>query len=139
MASSVHETAVREAAVRETVATYISACSERDPQLRGQLLEQCFAEEGRLVSRSRELRGRAALAEMLAQFHANPRLLRVRAASGIDAGITTFRFRAVAELRDGTLLESSDAGEVNAEGKISLILTFAGPLAELGEAPSATH
>ncbi len=119
--------------VHEIVDTYIRACSAPDPALRVQLLAQCFAEDGRLVSRSREIRGRAALAEMLERFHANPELLGVRRLSVIDAGNSTFRFRAAAELRDGTVLESLDAGEIDASGKISLILTFAGRLASAAE------
>jgi hypothetical protein len=114
--------------VEKAVATYVRAANEQDPALRAQLLEECFAEEGRLVSRGREFLGRAALVEMLGRVHADPQLLRVRLLSVIDAGRTTFRFRAAVELRDGTLLESLDAGEIDADGKISLILTFAGPL-----------
>jgi hypothetical protein len=124
-------------AVERVAATYVRACSERDPALRAQLLEQCFAEDGRLVSRSREVRGRAALGEMLARFHADPQLSGIRLLSVIDAGSSTFRFRAAAELRDGTLLESLDTGQVDASGKICLILTFAGPLADAREPASA--
>jgi hypothetical protein len=94
------------------------------------LLEACFADDGRLVSRSREIRGRAALAEFLTPFLADPDLLRIRVLSVIDAGRTTFRFRSVAERRDGTRFESFDAGEIDGDGRISLILTFAGPLAD---------
>ena len=71
---------------------------------------------------------------MITRFLANPQLLGIRLLSEIDAGETTFRFRSAAELRDGTLLESLDTGEIDAEGKIALILTFAGPLAD---APAA--
>jgi hypothetical protein len=120
--------AAMSSAVEKAVATYVRAASERDPALRAQLLEECFAVDGRLVSRSRELRGRAAVAEMFTRFYADPQLLGVRLLSAIDAGNTSFRLRAAAELRDGTLLESLDAGEIDADGKISLILSFAGPL-----------
>lgn len=66
-------------------------------------------------------------------FLADPRLSRIRVTSAIDARGTTFRYRAVAEFRDGTSLESFDAGESDADGRIALILTFAGPLAEAVE------
>jgi hypothetical protein len=117
-------------AVEKAVQAYIRAASERDPALRAQLLAECFAADGRLLSRSREIRGHAQMLEMLARFHADPRVLRIRVLSAIDAGNTTFRFRSAAELRDGTLLESLDTGEIDADGRISLILTFAGPLAD---------
>jgi len=58
--------------------------------------------------------------------------------SAVDACGTTFRFRAVTERRDGTSLESFDAGEIDAAGRISVLLTFAGPLAEAGEPPAST-
>ena len=76
---------------------------------------------------------------MLARFHANPDVVGIRVLSVVDAGRTTFRLRSAAELRDGTLLESFDAGEVDAEGRISLILTFAGPLASLPEGEPGEH
>jgi predicted cupin superfamily sugar epimerase len=87
-----------------------------------------------MVTRSREIRGRASLAAALTGFLADPRLARVRLASAIDAEGTTFRYRAVAERWDGTTAESFDAGEIDASGRISLLLTFAGPLREVEDA-----
>jgi len=117
--------------VEKAVDTYIRASSERDPEARAAMLEACFAADGRIVTRSREIRGRAALADEIAKLLADPRLLRIRVLSAIDAGETTFRFRSVVERRDGTTLEFHDAGEVDAAGRISLLLTFAGPLVPL--------
>ena len=117
-------------AVETAVKTYIRACSENDPTARAEMLEACFAAEGRLVSRSGEIRGRAAIADMLARFVGDSQVLRVRVASEIEVGRTTFRFRSVVERRDGTSLEFFDAGEVDEDGRISLVLTFAGPLGE---------
>jgi hypothetical protein len=116
--------------VEIAVQTYIQAASERDPVLRAQLLEACFAEEGRFVTRGRVIRGRAGVAEMLMRAHADPRLLRIRLLSVVDAAGTIFRFRSLVENRDGTTDEFFDAGEIDADGKISLLLTFSGPLAE---------
>jgi hypothetical protein len=123
--------------VEIAVDTYIRAWSERDSVVRAKMLEACFAEDGRMVTRSREIRGRAGLANEMARFLADPRLLRVRVTSAIDARGTTFRFRGVAEFRDGTTAEAFDAGEIDATGRISLLLTFAGPLGELDEPRSA--
>lgn len=119
--------------VEIAVRTYVRASNERDPALRAELIEACFAEHGRMVTRSREICGRAALIEAMAGFLADPRLLRVRVTSAIDARGTTFRYRAVAELDDGTSAEAFDAGEIDEDGRIRLILTFAGPLAESEE------
>ncbi|HYJ10455.1 MAG TPA: hypothetical protein VEX18_15630, partial [Polyangiaceae bacterium] len=81
--------------VETAVTTYIRAASERNPEARAAMLGACFADDGRVVSRSREIRGRAALAGEIAKFLADPQLARVRLLSAIDAGETTFRFRSV--------------------------------------------
>jgi hypothetical protein len=121
--------------VEMAVDTYIKAWSERDPAVRATMIEACFAADGRIVMRGREIRGRAALADAMVNFLADPQLLRIRVSSAIDARGTTFRFRVVTERRDGTSAESFDAGEIDATGRISLLLTFAGPL---GEPPAGT-
>jgi len=122
-------------AVEMAVDTYINAWSERDPAIRATMIEACFAVDGRIVTHSRQIRGRTELADEMTKFFADPQLLRVRVTSAIDARGTTFRFHAVVERSDGTSLESFDAGEIDASGRISLLLTFAGPL---GEPPART-
>ena len=117
-------------ALESIVETYIKAWGERDPALRAKLIEQCFAVDGRIVTRSREIRGRQAFSDEAARVHADPEFVRIRVTSVIDAKGTTFRVRAQAERRDGTNPEALDAGEVDASGQISLVLTFAGPLGE---------
>jgi hypothetical protein len=119
--------------VEIAVDTYVRAACETDPVARGALLEACFAADGRMVTRSGEIRGRQALADSFTRFHANPQLLRIRVISAIDAQGTTFRYRAVAEFRDGTVLESFDAGQIDADGRISLLLVFAGPLGDAAD------
>lgn len=116
--------------VEEAVDIYIRACCAREPALRGELFDACLAADARLVTRSREIRGRAAIAAMIDRFRADPRFLRIRVSSVVDAEGTTFRYRAVTDFRDGTSAEVFDAGEIDAEGRISLILSFAGPLAD---------
>ena len=120
-------------AVEVAVDTYIRMWSEPDPAVRATMLEACFAAEGRMVTQGREIRGRAAFAELMTSLLADPQLLRVRVVSAVDAKGTTFRFRAVVERRDGSIAESFDAGQIDADGRISLLLTFAGPLDEAGK------
>jgi hypothetical protein len=116
--------------VEVAVDTYIRACCTRDPLVRSELLEASLAADVRMVTRSREIRGRAELIQELTRFLAAPALLGIRIVSAVDASGTTFRYRAVADMRDGTSAEAFDAGEIDADGRISLILTFAGPLAD---------
>ncbi|WP_437588533.1 hypothetical protein [Sorangium sp. So ce1000] len=120
-------------AIEATVDRYLRAWNERDPAEREKLIESCFAADGRLVTRRRVVRGRAALAVEMARVSADPRLRCVRRLSAIDTGDATFRVRGVAEFHDGTSAESFDAGEVDAAGKIALVLTFDGPLADASE------
>jgi len=116
--------------VEIAVQTYIRAAGERDPAARAQLIEACVAENGRIVTRSGALRGRAAVDAMIARFHADPEVLGFRMASVVDAAGATFRYRSIVERRDGTSIEFFDAGEIDADGKIATLLVFAGPLAD---------
>jgi hypothetical protein len=116
--------------VETAVQTYIRAAEERDPAVRATLLEACFADDGRMVTRSGEVRGRVAIAAMFARFHADPQLRGFRLTSVVDAAGTTFRYRSVVERHDGTTSELFDAGEIDADGRICTLLVFAGPLAD---------
>ena len=111
------------------VELYIRAATERDPAARAALLEACFAADGRLVTTSREFRGRAEVAAMLERFHATEPP-RIRITSAVDVRGTIFRFRSAVDRTDGTTLDFFDAGELDADGRIKLIVTFAGPLAD---------
>ena len=116
--------------VETAVHTYVSAVDERDPAARAKLIEACFAENGRLVTRSTVIRGRAGIEAMLGRFHADPEILGARLTSAVDAVGTTFRYRSIVERRDGTSIEFFDAGEIDADGRIVTLLAFAGPLAD---------
>ncbi len=117
--------------VETAVHTYIRASGERDPAARANLLEACFAPDGRFVTRSVVIRGRAAVDAMIARALADPQMLGFHLASVVDAAGTTFRYRSIVELRDGTTREFFDAGEVDADGRIATLLVFAGPLADV--------
>jgi hypothetical protein len=117
--------------VETAVQTYLRSARERDPAARAKLIESCFAETSRIVTRSEVIRGRAGVEEMLAQFLADPDVVGFRVASVIDAAGTTFRFRSIVECRDGTTLEFFDAGEIDGDGRIATLFMFAGPLPDV--------
>ena len=107
--------------------SYVAAWQEPDALTRARLLEGCFAVEGRIVSPGAVIRGRAALAAAIDAFFADPRGLSARLVSAIDAQGPIFRFRSVVEDRDGrTVFDALDAGEVDVEGRITVLLTFGG-------------
>ena len=116
--------------VETAVQSYIRAVGERDPVARARLIEACFAAEGRIVTRSGVIRGRAAVDAMIVRFQTDPQVLGFRMTSAIDAAGTTFRYCSIVERRDGTTSEVFDAGEIDADGKIATLLVFAGPLAD---------
>lgn len=109
------------------VDTYIRAVSERDPVVRAAMLETCFADDARFLTRENIILGRAAIADMVARFVADPQSGSIRV-KAIDARGRTFRFAVINERADGSSVEVFDAGEVDDMGKICLILTFGGPL-----------
>lgn len=110
--------------VETAVRTYIRAAAERDPAERAKLLEACFADDARFVTRSGVLRGRAAIEAMIVRGLDAPFHL----ASAVDARGTTFRFRTIVTRGDGATLEFFDAGEIGEDGRIQTILVFTGPL-----------
>ena len=110
----------------ETAArTYLAMFGERDPAERARMLETCWAENGRLVTSGDGYRGRAAVAAMADRVLADPRGLRIRMTSDIDVQGRMFRFHGVLEDRDGAVVgEAFDAGEVDGDGRIAVLLTF---------------
>jgi hypothetical protein len=107
--------------------SYVAAWQEPDPGARARLLDACFAADGRIVSPGAVIRGRAALAAAIEDLLADPRGLSARLASTIDAQGPVFRFRSVVEDRDGRIIfDGFDAGEVDADGRITVLLTFGG-------------
>ncbi|HEY0251894.1 MAG TPA: hypothetical protein VGC41_10225 [Kofleriaceae bacterium] len=116
--------------VAVAVATYIQANRERDPAVRARLLEECFAETGRFVTRSK-VYDRAGLTALLTDFVDNPNLVGFRV-THLQSGGTMFRYRSIVERNDGTELEFFDAGELDADGRIATMLVFSGPLPEHG-------
>jgi hypothetical protein len=104
---------------------YIAAWLDPDPRARARMIEACFAEDGRIILRGAELRGRAALARAIEAFVADPRRLTGRITDDVEAQDPLFRFRAVFELPDGTRQSSvQDIGEIDASGRITTIYSF---------------
>lgn len=115
--------------------TYAAAWSEPDPAIRARMIDACFAVDGRIVSPGAVIRGRAALAAAITDFRADPRGLTAALASPVDARGPIFRFRSTIAHRDGTTGEFFDTGEVDADGRITVLIAFAGPLPEAPRAP----
>ncbi len=122
--------------VEVAVDTYIRAVCKSDHETRVALLEQCLAPDIRMVTSGREICGRTEFVGELNRFLSDPNLAQVRVSSAVQAKGKTFRYRAIAEFKNGTSAEAFDAGEIDAKGRIALILTFAGPLPDVPQGSS---
>jgi hypothetical protein len=110
---------------------YIDAWFEPDRTRRARLLRACFAAEGRITVGGRVIRGRRELAAAIDGFRVDPRELRVRLSSPVEAAGPMFRFRALFVHPDGEEhSELIDIGEVDGDGRIAALYTFVEPLAE---------
>jgi hypothetical protein len=107
--------------------TYVAAWKEPNAVTRARLNDGCFAAEGRIVSPGSLISGRPALAAAIDAFFADPRGLSARLVGAIDAQGPIFRFRSVVEDRGGQVVfDGFDAGEVDVDGRITVLLTFGG-------------
>jgi hypothetical protein len=107
--------------------TFVAAWQEPDEAARVRLIEACFAADGRIVSPGAVIRGRAALAAAISDFFADPRGLSARLASAIEARGALFRFRSVVADREGhVVFDGLDTAEVDADGRITVLLTLSG-------------
>ncbi|MEX2226371.1 MAG: nuclear transport factor 2 family protein [Dehalococcoidia bacterium] len=115
------------ASVPETVAAYIAAWSETDDAKRRALIEQAWAEDGLYVDPAAEGRGRDALAQIIAGFHAQAPGGRIDVASGIDQHHNQVRFAWNFVQADGkTAIEGIDVGELAEDGRLARIVGFWG-------------
>src|SRR5262249_3760188 len=71
--------------VEAAVQRYLQASAERDAAARAKLLEACFAEHGRMVTRSKVIHGRAGVDAVIARFLADPEMRGFRLTSAVDA------------------------------------------------------
>jgi hypothetical protein len=113
--------------IEATVRTYAAVWGEPDPAKRARMIEECFAADGRIATSGAGIRGRAELAAAITELRADPRGLAVRLAGPIDVQGRKFRIHSSIEQRDGGSTAFFDAGEVDADGRISILITFREP------------
>jgi hypothetical protein len=115
--------------IKQAVASYTAAWTERDPARRADLLASAVTDDVRVVigAGRREIRGRAALEAEIVDFHRRAPPVRVHMTSGVDVQGSLCRFTGVVIGPDGQIgPEASDACECDDSGRIRLVLTFAG-------------
>jgi hypothetical protein len=105
----------------------MAAWGEKDEAKRKALIEQCWGDDALYCDPVAEGRGRDALAQIIAGFHAQQPGARIEAASGIDQHHNQIRFAWTFVQADGKVaIEGIDAGEIGDDGKLTRIVGFWG-------------
>lgn len=112
--------------VRSNIEAFVAAWNEHDPAVRAALIERACAEDFRMITPGRCVRGHDGLDALMADFQARRPHDRARFASAVEVHAHTFRYLGAVERPDGAPLFTLDTGEHDAEGRLLLVLTFAG-------------
>lgn len=121
-----------EAGIDALVAVYCAAWNEIDPEARGKLLQQVWADDGVFVDPTSDVVGREALSQAIAGFQKQFPGARIEMASRTDRHHDVIRFSWRAIGADGaTLIEGIDFGELDDQGRLRKIVGFWGPLPDL--------
>jgi hypothetical protein len=115
-----------------TIDNYLAAWTEADPGHRSALVEQVWADHGRLIDPPLATAGHEGISEMAATMQAQFPGHSFRRASGIDAHHDHFRFAWELVGPDGTVTVAGiDVGELADDGRLQRITGFFGPLPDL--------
>jgi len=109
---------------RESFDGYVAAWNERDAARRARLLDECLADDFRLVTSGTVLRGREGLDGAIAAFQARRPGARAAMAGPLEVQGRLFRVTGVVEEDGQPPAWAFDAGEVDEAGRVRTILTF---------------
>jgi hypothetical protein len=117
--------------VTTTIDTYLSAWNETDADRRSTLIEQVWADDGRLIDPPLAAEGHTGISEMAAAMHEHFPGHSFRRVSGIDAHHDQVRFAWELVGPDGVVaLAGLDTGELGDDGRLRRIAGFFGELPE---------
>jgi hypothetical protein len=117
-----------------TIATYLEAWNETDPELRNKLIEHVWARDGQLIDPPLAAAGRAQIGEMAATLQSQFPGHHFRRSSPIDEHHGHFRFAWQLVAPDGTVaLPGLDVGHLTDDGHLARIVGFFGAVGEVGE------
>jgi hypothetical protein len=116
--------------IEDTIRTYAAAWSENDDARRAQLLEACWSANGTItLVGAGTVVGREKLHAVMGAYRRAHPEDRAVLTSAVDQHHDCFRFEATAVRPDGTTYgDATEAGQVDSEGKIVRILSFADPI-----------
>src|SRR5215475_4597083 len=114
---------------RDAVTAYLEAWNENDAVKRAALLNQCWAEDGIILTQREQLKGRASVEARIASFREQCPHDLGRLTSEIQECGNWFRFTAEVVRPDGNRYSQVlDVGEIDSYGRIVRIVTFNEPL-----------
>lgn len=121
--------------VRASVENYSAAWVQTDEGKRMKLLEDCWAEHGTYTNQTYHLEGREAMAQYIGNvIDGNIGTgTKVSKTTGIHIHHTSFRYGWDLRDKDGNVvLQGTDYGEFDDDGKITKIVAFFGEIPPLG-------
>ncbi len=117
--------------VSEVLSSYVQLWSERNPVLRGELVERCWAENGQIISVGQSLTGRPAVLREVERFQQQQPGHKLSVTSNFDIQGEWARFSFAQSGPGGELIsEGTDVVEFAEDGRIALVVTFWGRLSE---------
>lgn len=119
------------ARIRASIEAYVAAWNERDAAQRMRFIEQACADDLILRTAGRRIEGRAQLDALIADFQQRRPGERAVLVSEIDVQGSLFRYVGIVQRGSEARAapdapENLDTGECDDDGRIRLLLTFAG-------------
>ena len=115
--------------VNQTIDTYLDAYGEPDAERRAKLVNEVWAEDGRLIDPPLEASGRASISDMAAAVQSQYAGHTFRRTSGIDEHHSFARYEWALVAPDGTTaITGLDVAEVGDDGRIRRVVGFLGPI-----------
>lgn len=116
-----------EARIRASIDAYVAAWNEADAAARMRLIEHACAEDFSMRTPGmRRVRGRAELDAMIADYQQRRPGERAVMSSAVDVQGSIFRYTGRVEGATVPRGDALDVGECDEDGRIRLLLTFAG-------------
>ena len=112
-----------------TVDTYFAAWNETGAARRGTLIEQVWAEEGRLIDPPLTGEGHQGISDMIAAAHGQFPGCRFRRVSAVDTHHDQLRVAWELVTPEGAVaVAGTDVGEVDEQGRLVRMVGFFGPI-----------
>ena len=114
--------------IGDTIQMYVAAWNENDDARRAELLAGCVAEAGVLTFPGNHVVGREQLHALMAAFRREHPHDKAALTQAVDQHHRCFRFTGTGIRPDGTTYgNTTEVGEVDADGLIVRVLSFADP------------